>query len=253
MLKSVDLNCDMGEGFGAYTFGADKQLLAHITSANIACGLHAGEPNVMERTVHLAKKHGVAIGAHPGFPDIAGFGRRMIEFSPEEIYRFVIYQIGALQAFCKIHNVKMQHVKPHGALYNVAARDRDIAGAIARGVYDLDDSLILYGLAGSELLEAGREAGLRVASEIFADRTYQPDGSLTSRKNENAMINEVEIAVAQVERMVNEGTVVAVNGDVINLEADTVCIHGDSPQAVSFASRLREALVAKQINIKCFL
>lgn len=249
----MDLNCDMGESFGAYTFGADEQLLAHITSANIACGSHAGEPNVMDRTVQLAKQYHVAVGAHPGFPDIAGFGRRMIEFSPDEIYRFVIYQVGALQAFCKIHNVRMQHVKPHGALYNVAVHDRDTADAIARAVYDLDDSLILYGLAGGELLDAGRAAGLRVASEVFVDRTYQPDGSLTPRKHANAMIGDLDIAVAQVERMVNEGVVKAINGELVAIEADTVCIHGDGPHAVSFAGKLSHALGTAHINIKSFL
>ncbi|MBM7600504.1 UPF0271 protein [Virgibacillus halotolerans] len=249
----MDLNCDMGESFGAYTFGADEQLLEHITSANIACGSHAGEPNVMDRTVQLAKQYHVAVGAHPGFPDIAGFGRRMIEFSPDEIYRLVVYQVGALQAFCKIHNVRMQHVKPHGALYNVAGHDRDTADAIARAVYDLDDSLILYGLAGGELLDAGRAVGLRVASEVFVDRTYQPDGSLTPRKHANAMIDDLDIAVAQVERMVNEGVVKAINGELVAIEADTVCIHGDGPHAVSFAGKLSHALKAAHINVKSFL
>lgn len=252
MVKSIDLNCDLGESFGAYTFGADEQLLAHISSANIACGSHAGEPNVMERTVRLAKKHHVAVGAHPGFPDIAGFGRRMIAFSPDEIYRLIIYQIGALQAFCKIHNVKMQHVKPHGALYNLAAENREVADAIAHAVNDLDASLILYGLAGSELLEAGRATGLVVASEVFADRTYQPDGSLTSRKDANAMIDNPDAAVAHVERMVNEGSVVAVNGKRVDIKADTICIHGDSPHAVSFARRLRETLEARRLKVKAF-
>lgn len=252
MVKSMDLNCDMGESFGNYTIGADEQLLAHISSANIACGSHAGDPNVMERTVQLAKQNYVAVGAHPGFPDIAGFGRRMIDFSPEEIYRFVVYQIGALQAFCEIHEVKMQHVKPHGALYNLAARDRNVAKAIAQAVYDFEDTLILYGLAGSELLDAGREAGLEVASEVFADRTYQPDGSLTSRKDAGAMIVELDTAVVQVKRMINDGLVEAVNGEWINIEADTICVHGDSSHAVTFAGKLKQALEAAHIHVKAF-
>lgn len=252
MVKSMDLNSDMGESFGNYTIGADEQLLAHISSANIACGSHAGDPNVMERTVQLAKQNHVAVGAHPGFPDIAGFGRRMIDFSPEEIYRFVVYQIGALQAFCEIHEVKMQHVKPHGALYNLAARDRNVAKAIAQSVYDFDDALILYGLAGSELLDAGREAGLEVASEVFADRTYQPDGNLTSRKDAGAMIVELDTAVVQVKRMINDGMVEAVNGEWINIEADTICVHGDSPHAVTFAGKLKQALEAAHIHVKAF-
>lgn len=252
MVKSMDLNCDMGESFGTYTFGADEQLLAHISSANIACGSHAGDPNVMEQTVQLAKQNHVAVGAHPGFPDIAGFGRRMIEFSPEEIYRFVVYQVGALEAFCKIHEVKMQHVKPHGALYNLAARDRNVAKAIAQAMYDVDDALILYGLAGSELMDAGRKAGLDVASEVFADRTYQPDGSLTPRNDAEAMIVELDTAVAQVERMIDDGVVEAVNGELINIEADTICVHGDSPHAVTFAGELRQALEAAHIHVKAF-
>lgn len=242
MRKRIDLNSDMGESFGAYTFGSDEKLLKHITSANIACGSHAGEPNVMDRTVELAKQNNVAIGAHPGYPDLAGFGRRIIAFSPDEIYRQVVYQIGALQAFCKVHHVEMQHVKPHGALYNLAAHDREAADAIVHGVYDLDSSLLLYGLAGSKLLDAGREVGLRVASEVFADRTYQPDGSLTSRKEANAMIMEVDTAVAQVKRMITEGVVQAVNGELVAIEADTICVHGDGLQAVDFVKKLRSAL-----------
>lgn len=242
MRKRIDLNSDMGESFGSYTFGSDEKLLKHITSANIACGSHAGEPNVMDRTVELAKQNNVAIGAHPGYPDLAGFGRRIIAFSPDEIYRQVVYQIGALQAFCKVHHVEMQHVKPHGALYNLAAHDREVADAIVHGVHDLDSSLLLYGLAGSKLLDAGREVGLRVASEVFADRTYQPDGSLTSRKEANAMIMEVDTAVAQVKRMITEGVVQAVNGELIAIEADTVCVHGDGLQAVDFVKKLRSAL-----------
>ncbi|MFD1037042.1 LamB/YcsF family protein [Virgibacillus byunsanensis] len=242
MKKRIDLNCDMGESFGAYTFGADEELMKYITSANVACGYHAGDPNVMNRTVQLAKDHGVSAGAHPGFPDIAGFGRRLIEFSPEEIYRLIAYQVGALQAFCKIHHVNMNHVKPHGALYNYATRDRAAADAIADAVYDIDPNLVLFGLAGSTLIEAGREKGLKVASEVFADRTYQTDGSLTSRNETGALIDDVDTAVKQVERMVSDGVVQAVNGDLVNIEADTVCVHGDGPQAVNFVRKLRKAL-----------
>ncbi|GAB3068742.1 LamB/YcsF family protein [Virgibacillus ainsalahensis] len=249
MAKRIDLNSDMGESFGAYTFGADERLLEHITSANIACGSHAGDPNVMDKTVRLAKKYDVAVGAHPGFPDIAGFGRRMIEFSPEEIYRLVVQQIGGLQAFCTIHDVKMQHVKPHGALYNLAAHDRHTADAIARAVYDLDEELILFGLAGSELVKSGRDIGLRVASEVFADRTYQPDGSLTSRKEKHALIEDVAVAVKQVKRMVRAGKVEAINGELIAMEADTVCVHGDGPHAVSFVEKLRTALEEDGLDI----
>ncbi|WP_373893415.1 LamB/YcsF family protein [Virgibacillus natechei] len=248
----MDLNCDMGESFGAYTIGADERLLEHITSANIACGSHAGDPHVMDKTVRLAKKYGVAVGAHPGFPDIAGFGRRMIDFSPDEIYRFVVYQIGALQAFCYIHDVKMQHVKPHGALYNLAVHDSRAADAIARAVYDLDSNLILYGLAGSELLAAGRARGLRVVSEVFADRTYQPDGSLTPRKQEDALIEDVNVAVKQVEQMIRDGVVEAANGEFVEIEADTVCVHGDGAHAVRFVKGLWEALDARGVEVVRF-
>lgn len=249
MVKGIDINSDIGESFGVYTIGADELLLKQITSANIACGAHAGDPNIMDHTVQLAKRNKVAVGAHPGFPDLAGFGRRMIDFTPDEIYRLVAYQIGGLQAFCKIHHVQMQHVKPHGALYNLAVHDRKVANAIARAVDDLDSSLILFGLAGSLLLDAGREAGLQVASEVFADRTYQPDGSLTSRMIEGAMITDVNVAVRQIERMVAEGVVESVNGELVTVEADTVCVHGDGPRAVEFVRKLRQALDAAGVKV----
>ncbi len=240
----------MGESFGPYTIGADAELMNYITSANIACGAHAGDPNVMDRTVKLAKKHGVGVGAHPGFPDLAGFGRRMIDFSPNEIYQMVVYQIGGLQAFCTIHDVKIQHVKPHGALYNLAARDKEAAGAIAKAVYDVDSTLLLYGLAGGELLTAGRKLGLRVASEVFADRTYQHDGSLTPRREAGALIDNVDDAVAQVEKMVHDGAVEAVDGDFVGIAADTVCVHGDGGNAVTFAKRLHGALRDSGITVR---
>ena len=167
----IDINCDMGESFGAYTIGADEEMMDLISSANIACGMHAGDPNVMEQSVRLAKQKGVSIGAHPGFPDLSGFGRRMMDVTEEDVYRLIIYQIGALHAFCVVHDVRMNHVKPHGALYNLAARDYRVAKAIAKAVYDFDSSLILVGLANSEIITAGRDVGLTVAAEAFADRT----------------------------------------------------------------------------------
>ncbi|WP_163970602.1 5-oxoprolinase subunit PxpA [Oceanobacillus halotolerans] len=248
-MTRVDLNCDMGESFGAYSFGGDEAILNYITSANVACGFHAGDPRVMEETVRLAKEKHVAVGAHPGFPDLAGFGRRFMDIAPEEIYQLVAYQIGALQAFCKIHGVVMQHVKPHGALYNTAAKDRAIADAIARAVRDVDDSLILFGLAGGELVAAGRAAGLTVASEVFADRTYQPDGTLTSRKEANALIENVDTAVNQVVRMVKKGVVTAVNGDEVAIKADTVCVHGDGAHAIAFVEKLREVLTEAGVEV----
>ncbi len=250
MVKQIDLNCDMGESFGTYIIGADEKLLEFVTSANIACGAHAGDPTVMDRTVRLAKEHHVGVGAHPGFPDIAGFGRRMIDFSPDEIYRMVVHQIGGLLAFCTVHGVQMQHVKPHGAMYNMATQNRDAADAVARAVYDVDSGLILFGLAGSELLAAGREVGLRIASEVFADRTYQADGSLTPRGRADAMISDVDAAVQQVERMVNEGVVRAVTGEMMDIEADTICVHGDGAHAVTFVERLRAMLERTGIVVR---
>ncbi|GGK07675.1 UPF0271 protein YcsF [Lentibacillus kapialis] len=250
MPNSVDLNCDMGESFGMYTIGADEQLMPYITSANIACGAHAGDPAVMDRTVRLAKENDVAVGAHPGLPDLAGFGRRMMDVAPEEVYQMVVYQIGALQAFCKVHNVEMQHVKPHGALYNVAAKNRDTADAVARAVHDVNDELVLFGLAGSKLLTAGKQTDLQVASEIFADRTYQADGSLTPRQQPDALIENADDAVRQVERILRTGNVRAVTGEDVTIVADTICVHGDGAQAAVFAGKLRTALQADGIAIK---
>lgn len=248
MFKRVDLNCDMGESFGAYKIGSDEELMKHVTSANIACGAHAGDFDVMDRTVRLAKEHGVRVGAHPGFPDISGFGRRMIDFSPDEIYRMVIHQLGGLQAFCTVYDVRMRHVKPHGAMYNLAGRDRAVADAIARAVYDVDPRFVLFGLAGSELLRAGRGVGLHVASEAFADRTYQEDGSLTPRGDSGAVIEDVDKAVRQVERMVNDGVVQTATGELIDIEAGTICVHGDGANAVAFAAELRSALEREGIE-----
>ncbi|GAQ19176.1 lamB/YcsF family protein [Oceanobacillus picturae] len=250
MNRTVDLNCDMGESFGVYTFGADEQLMKHITSANIACGAHAGDPNVMEDTVKLAKQNGVAIGAHPGYPDLAGFGRRKIELTDVEIYRHVLYQIGALHAFCKAQEVPMHHVKAHGALYNVAAKKKHVAHAIAQAVADFDQNLILYGLAGSYLVEEGKHLGLRVASEVFADRTYQEDGSLTPRNTPGALIETVDQAVKQVKGMLTEGHVTSVKGKILPIQADTVCVHGDGASAVRFVRELKTALQAEEILIE---
>lgn len=250
MNRTVDLNCDMGESFGAYTFGADEQLMQHITSANIACGAHAGDPNVMEDTVKLAKQNGVAIGAHPGYPDLAGFGRRKIELTDVEIYSHVLYQIGALHAFCKAQDVPMHHVKAHGELYNVAAKKKHVAHAIAKAVADFDQNLILYGLAGSYLVEEGKRLGLRVASEVFADRTYQEDGSLTPRNTPGALIESVDQAVKQVKGMLTEGHVTSVKGKSLPIQADTICVHGDGTSAVPFVRELTTALQAEGILIE---
>lgn len=247
---NIDLNCDMGEGFGAYSFGLDEELMDVVTSANIACGAHAGDPNIMDYTVRLAKKKQVAVGAHPGYPDIIGFGRRPMELTPNEIYRLMIYQIGSLQAFCSIHGVKLHHVKPHGALYNEAAKNKEVANAIVEAIRALDSSLILYGLAGSELIKAGEVNGLAVASEIFADRTYQPDGSLTSRTAKDALIVSPKKAVEQVKHILLNGCVEAIDGSQIPIKADTVCVHGDSSTSLLFAKKLKEELLQAGISLK---
>lgn len=246
----VDLNCDLGESFGAYKLGMDEEILPFVTSANIACGFHAGDPAVMRQTVALALKNNVAIGAHPGLPDLVGFGRRQIDISPQEAYDMVVYQLGALQAFVKAEGAVLQHVKPHGALYNMAAKSTALAAAIAEAVYKVDPGLILFGLSGSELVVAGERIGLKVAHEVFADRTYQLDGSLTPRKQSDAMITNDEEAVAQVVRMVKEGRVASRQGTDVAVKADTVCIHGDGAHALAFAQKIRESLPDSGIAVK---
>lgn len=246
----VDLNCDMGESFGSYQMGNDAEILEHVTSANIACGFHAGDAATMRKTVALALEKGIGIGAHPGLPDLQGFGRRNMEISAQEAYDMVIYQIGALYGFVKAEGGKMQHVKPHGALYNMAAKSREISLAIAQAVYKVDSDLILFGLSGSELILAGKEIGLRTASEVFADRTYQQDGSLTPRRQADALITDDQKAIDQVIRMVKEGKVLSQQGKDISIQADTVCIHGDGAHALSFAKQIRQLLNSSDVNVQ---
>jgi len=245
----IDLNCDLGESFGAYSIGNDAAILPFVSSANIACGFHAGDPSVMRKTVQMALKHGVALGAHPGLHDLQGFGRRKIEISPQEAYDLVVYQIGALYGFIRAEGACMQHVKPHGALYNMAAKDKDLAEAVANAVYDVNPELILFGLAGSELIRAGKKVGLKTSEEVFADRTYQLDGTLTPRSQADALIVDDEKAVSQVICMVQKKGVEARNGSWIDLKADTVCIHGDGAQALLFAKKIQDALTAAGIEI----
>ncbi|RSD26642.1 LamB/YcsF family protein [Mesobacillus subterraneus] len=249
-MLSVDLNCDLGESYGFYKIGNDQEVLKHITSANIACGYHAGDHNVMMETVKMAKAHGVNIGAHPGFPDLHGFGRREMRLSVSEVYNLTLYQIGALAAVAKACRTKVIHVKPHGALYNMAAKDKTMADAVAKAVADVDSKLILFGLAGSWLVKAGEERGLQVANEVFADRNYQADGTLTPRSEENAMIHDTNFAIARVLRMVREGRVEAADGTDIAIKADTICVHGDGPNALEFARKLKEAFTAEGIEIR---
>ena len=241
-MNKVDLNCDLGESFGNYTCGLDAEVITRISSANVACGFHASDPLVMARTVALAKKSGVAVGAHPGYPDLVGFGRRNLAVSCAELKAMVQYQIGALAVFCKAQGLVLQHVKPHGAMYNMAAKDRKLALAICEAVAEVDDRLILLGLSGSQLLEAAGEVGLPWASEVFADRQYEDDGFLTPRSVAGAVIAEDDAALSQVLQMVQEGTVTARSGKVIPVQADSICLHGDGPRAVVFAGKIRMTL-----------
>ncbi|MFF0826632.1 LamB/YcsF family protein [Brevibacillus sp. NPDC003359] len=248
-MKNVDLNCDMGESFGAYRFGNDQAILRYVSSANVACGFHAGDPGTMRKTVKMAMEAGVAIGAHPGFADLVGFGRRNMEISPEEAYDLVVYQIGALQAFVRAEGGIMHHVKPHGALYNMAATKPALAESIALAIYKVNPELVLYGLAGSELTRAGEKIGLATAHEVFADRTYQQDGTLTSRSQPNAIITDQQQSLQQVIRMVREGLVLTQQGVDIPIQADSICIHGDGVHALEFAQSIRTALLEAGITI----
>ena len=248
-MYKVDLNSDLGESFGAYTIGLDEQVIAHISSANIACGYHAGDPLVMDKTVAAAKAAGIAIGAHPGYPDLIGFGRRNMTCSPAEVKAYVKYQLGALMAFAAAHGMKMQHCKPHGALYNMAGKDAALARAIAEAIAEVDSSIILLALAGSQMIKAGEEAGLRVASEVFADRAYQADGSLVPRQQPGAVIHDTDEAIARTIRMVKEGKVTAITGEDVPLKADSICVHGDNPSAVEFVRNIRARLEAEGVTI----
>ena len=249
----VDLNCDMGESFGAYRIGADDEVFPFITSANVACGYHGGDPTVMRTTIARARREGVAVGAHPGFQDLIGFGRRNMDASPQEIYDLVVYQVGALMGFARAANVEVQHVKAHGALYNMAAAKPELAAAIARAVRDVDRNLILFGLPGSHLISEGNAAGLRTAGEAFADRNYMSDGSLVSRKRSDAQVHSADEAVRRAIRMVREGVVTSIDGNDIQIDVETICIHGDGPHAAEFARRLRTELEANGIAVKSLL
>lgn len=249
-MQTIDLNCDMGEAFGNYSMPDDEILMDYITSANIACGYHAGDPEVMQRTVNMAIKKGVAIGAHPGLPDLQGFGRREIKITANEAYQITLYQIGALHAFVKAAGGKLHHVKAHGALYNMAAKDTALARAIVQAVHDFDPALILYGLAGSEMIKAAQQSGLTTASEVFADRTYQDDGSLTPRSQKNAIITNEQQSVKQVLMMVKEQKVISVNNKTVALKADTLCLHGDGAHAVDFAKLINQKLKQEGITLK---
>lgn len=246
----IDINSDVGESFGAYSIGHDVGLMRSITSANVAAGFHAGDPSVLRQTIRIAKKHGVAVGAHPGFPDLVGFGRRELTVSPTEAEDFVLYQVAAVAGVAAAEGVSLQHVKPHGALFNMAVHDAQLAAAIARAVAAFDKRLILFGLPGSEILKAGRTTGLRVAAEVFADRAYEPDGTLASRKKPGTVIHDPDAVVARAVRMVTQKNVVAIDGSVVALEADTMCIHGDTPGSDDLAARIRAGLEKAGVAVR---
>jgi 5-oxoprolinase (ATP-hydrolysing) subunit A len=248
-MVSIDLNCDMGESFGAFSIGQDEALMEYVTSVNIACGFHAGDPTVMRKTVRAAAKKGLAIGAHPGYPDLQGFGRRDIKFSPEEIYDMVLYQVGALSAFVEAAGSTLYHVKPHGALYNLAAKENSVATAIAQAVYDADKNLRFVGLSGSELTKAGVNVGLQTINEVFADRTYQDHGTLTPRAQHGALIENENEAAQQVVTMVLRKKVRTTSGTEIAIVPESVCIHGDGKNALVYAKAIVKELKANHVSI----
>lgn len=249
MSRLVDLNSDLGESFGAYTIGMDEEVIKLVSSANVACGFHASDPVVMKKTVERAVAAGIGIGAHPGFYDLMGFGRRNMNISPKEAYAYVTYQLGALSAFCKQQGTKIAHVKPHGALYNMAGKDYELAKGICQAIYDFDPELILLGLSGSQMINAGRDVGLRCANEFFSDRAYEDDGSLRARTKEGAMIEDENEAIERVVKVVKTGYVTTYSGKELELNIDSICVHGDNAHALEFVRTIRERLTKEGITI----
>lgn len=247
-MYAVDLNSDLGESFGNYTIGMDDKIIPLVTSVNVACGYHASDPVVMDKTIKMAAEAGIGIGAHPGFPDLMGFGRRNMAVSPAEASAYVSYQLGALYAFTHKYGVKIQHVKPHGALYNMAGKDYDLAKAICEAVYNFDPEIILLGLSGSELIRAAEDTGLACAREFFADRAYEEDGSLVNRRKEGAMITDEALAVDRVVRVVKEKKVTTITGKDIDLSIDSICVHGDGQKALDFVKTIRDRLSAEGVS-----
>ena len=241
-MHAIDLNSDLGESFGAYTLGMDEKLMEYITSANVACGWHAGDPLVMQKTIRAAAKNGVAVGAHPGYPDLMGFGRREIKITPEEAYTYVLYQLGALDAFARTEGVKIQHVKPHGALYNQACKDEKLASAICRAAQAFDRELIVLAPYNSAFRTAAETIGLPFAGEFFADRAYLPDGSLVPRSQPGAVIHDADEACRRVLQMAREGTVTCLDGTELTMRCVSVCVHGDNAEALSTVKKIRGAL-----------
>lgn len=245
----VDLNSDLGESFGSYSIGNDREIIQRVTSVNVACGYHGGDPLVMEATLKAAKAAGTSVGAHPGYPDLMGFGRRNLVITPAEMRAYVIYQLGALQGFAKAVGVPLRHVKPHGAMYNMAAKDYSLAVAIAEGIALVDDSLIFMALSGSEMIRAAKEVGIQSASEVFADRGYTDAGTLVPRSQEGAFIHDPQVAVERLVRMIQQGTVLSNTGKEIPIVADSICVHGDNEKALQFVEAIRTGLTQEGITI----
>ena len=249
MTKTIDLNCDMGESYGAWKMGADAEVMPYISSANIACGFHAGDPATIRKTVRIAVDRGVAVGAHPSLPDLMGFGRRTMRISPQDMYDLIIYQAGAVEAFARAAGVKLHHVKCHGALYNMAAMDEGLSEAMIRAVRDLGSSVILYALSESKNFKLAKKAKVPVAGEVFADRGYSDDGTLAPRDKPGGMIEDPQASVAQALGMIEGGYVTSLTGKRVPVAADTMCLHGDQPGAVTFAQTLRKAFKEKGITV----
>jgi UPF0271 protein len=249
MTLKIDLNCDMGESFGVWKLGNDEAILPFVSSANIACGFHGGDPATMRKTVAAALKQGVALGAHPGLPDLQGFGRRNMAITDQEAYDMMVVQIGALAAVAASQGARLRHVKAHGQLYNMAVKDEGLARALAQATYDVDRELVFFVLAGSAMVPIAQSIGLRVAQEVFGDRTYSPDGTLSPRNKPGAMIEDVQVSIKHILQMVKTGTLTANDGSVVKVQADTLCIHGDQPGAVTFAKAIREALLAAGVEV----
>ena len=251
-MKVIDLNCDMGESFGTYVLGYDEQAMPFVTSINVACGFHASDPDNMAKTLMLAKKHGIAVGAHPGFPDLAGFGRRSMALSPGEVKNTVMYQIGALDAFCRAEGIKMQHVKAHGALYNMAEKDLSIAMAIAAAIKAVDPTLYMLCLANSQMVIAAKQLGVPFVEEAFADRAYTDEGTLVSRKLTGAVIHDIDQVVSRVVQMVKDQSVISITGKEVPIQTQTICVHGDTPGAVDMVKAIRTALEKENIALHAF-
>lgn len=246
-MSKIDLNCDMGESYGAWKMGADAEVMPYISSANIACGFHGGDPATIRKTVRLAVDHGVAIGAHPSLPDLQGFGRRVMKISPQDMYDLVVYQAGAVEGFARAAGSRLHHVKCHGALYNMAANDEGLSEAMVRAARDLD--VMLYVLSNSKNFEVARKAKIRVAGEVFADRGYADDGTLAPRDLPGGMIEDANEAVSRALAMIEQGHVIALSGKRVPVSADTLCLHGDQPGAVAFAKAIRKAFAEKGITV----